>query len=55
MSQGSLWFLILCLFGGCAITTHSLEKPNVILVMADKLGWGDTGYNGNSEILTPNL
>ncbi len=30
-------------------------KPNVILIMADDLGWGDTGFNGNTTILTPNL
>ena len=31
------------------------EKPNVILIMADDLGWGDTGFNGNSIIKTPHL
>ena len=31
------------------------EKPNVILIMADDLGWGDTGFNGNSIIMTPHL
>jgi arylsulfatase A-like enzyme len=29
--------------------------PNVILMMADDLGWGDTGYNGSEVAETPNL
>ncbi|MEZ7956745.1 MAG: sulfatase-like hydrolase/transferase [Rubritalea sp.] len=32
-----------------------ISKPNVILIMADDLGWGDTGYNGNKVIKTPHL
>ncbi len=33
----------------------SAEKPNIILCMADDLGWGDTGYNGHPVLKTPNL
>ncbi|WP_395740119.1 sulfatase-like hydrolase/transferase [Prosthecobacter sp.] len=29
--------------------------PNVVLVMADDQGWGDTGYNGHPDLKTPNL
>jgi len=31
------------------------KSPNIILIMCDDLGWGDTGFNGNTKIKTPNL
>jgi arylsulfatase A-like enzyme len=31
------------------------KSPNIILIMCDDLGWGDTGFNGNEKIKTPNL
>jgi len=31
------------------------SKPNVILMMADDLGWGCVGYNGSRVIKTPSL
>ena len=36
-------------------TAQKADHPNVILLMADDLGWGEVGYNGNKEIITPNL
>lgn len=36
-------------------TVPSAESPNVILIMADDLGWGDVGFNGNQRIKTPCL
>lgn len=32
-----------------------LERPNVILVMADDLGWGDLGSAGHPRLHTPHL
>jgi len=56
------YYLIICLFL-LACTKQEVEQkqdedtpmPNIILIMADDLGWGDTGYNGHPHILTPNL
>jgi len=31
------------------------ERPNIVLVMADDQGWGDTGYNGHPFVQTPAL
>jgi arylsulfatase A-like enzyme len=35
--------------------SHGGDRPNIVLMMADDLGWGDTGFNGNTVIRTPEL
>ena len=40
-----------CLF---AFSLHAAEKPNIILIMSDDMGWSDIGCYGG-EIDTPNL
>jgi len=36
-------------------TASAAEKPNVIVFVADDLGWADVGYHGEDVIRTPSL
>jgi arylsulfatase A-like enzyme len=38
-----------------AATLGAAERPHIILVMADDMGWGQTGYNDHPVLKTPNL
>jgi arylsulfatase A-like enzyme/lysophospholipase L1-like esterase len=60
-------FLILLLFGlavwqgeSCfsaeaASRLANLDRPNVLLIIADDQGYGDIGFHGNTKLETPNL
>ena len=30
-------------------------RPNILIVLADDLGWADTGFNGSKQVATPHL
>ena len=40
---------------GVSDAQQTTKQPNIILIMADDLGWGDVGFNGNKIIRTPVL
>ena len=51
-----VWFVLAVSMGmGGASGAENRRPPNVILIVADDLGWGDVGFNGRTEWSTPNL
>ena len=41
-----------CLATGVGATA-AVQKPNLLVIMADDLGYGDVGYNGCTDIPPP--
>ena len=46
----SIWIL-----SGVTSGTGAAEKPNIIFILADDLGYGDLGCYGQKKILTPHI
>lgn len=54
-------FSKLCVTLGClsclalAGMASADDRPNVLIILSDDQGWGDVGFNGGTDIPTPNL
>lgn len=46
-------FLLIC--ASCSLFAQKSDKPNIILIYADDMGYGDPGVYGGSKIPTPNI
>lgn len=53
MIRHSFLLILFCLYSFNSFSQEN--RPNIILIMVDDLGWGDVGFNGNKEVHTPNL
>jgi arylsulfatase A-like enzyme len=54
MMKPILWGLLSVLLSQ-PWSAHAAEKPNILVILADDLGWGDLGCYGHPSIRTPNL
>lgn len=52
MQRTSIALIVLAILSGMALANET--RPNVVVFLADDLGWGDVGWHG-SEIPTPQL
>jgi arylsulfatase A-like enzyme len=44
-----------CVFLGLLAASVQAQPPNIVIILADDLGWGDLGCYGHPSIRTPNL
>lgn len=49
----SLWIVLAGLSIAPSIRAGDVERPNIVQIMADDLGWGAVGYNGQEFVKTP--
>lgn len=51
------WVLAVCLLivAGCHLTGHAADRPNIVLVLIDDMGYGDLSCFGNQDATTPHI
>lgn len=55
MNKRVLLILMLCVTTLSSLSLFAQKKPNIVLILADDLGYADLGCYGSHEIKTPNL
>lgn len=55
MNPGNILLLTLLLSVHRITAQPVSSRPNIVLIVADDLGYGDVGFNGQQKIKTPNL
>jgi hypothetical protein len=47
--------VIACCLSMGLMAAMASEKPNIIFILADDMGWGDLSCYGHPELKTPNM
>ena len=47
--------ILFCALLLCTVAAQAQRRPNIIFILADDLGYGDVGYQGQQKIHTPNI
>ena len=52
-----LWAVAFAALAGYQATSvaQDAKRPNVLIIVADDLGYGDLGFQGGKDVPTPNL
>ena len=50
-----LCFLFICLFGIQFTGAQQTQRPNVVIIFIDDMGYGDLSCYGNTQIKTTNI
>src|ERR1043165_4888208 len=51
----SLCCISILILMSVAVPAHAAERPNIVFILADDLGYGDVGCFGQTKIRTPNI